>query len=229
MDITVNCDVESTFPIIAIVISSIGVLVIGYHLDNLHVNYFGVDYKFNMVICGLRDDEIKYSRAPHGMSYITVLISLTLGAILIACSFLYTFKPIIRLQIRFNNSTNSHDSPSINPQNIIVGWWYMTTSGLIAISYFIFCILNTTKGPRIFYDPLSNSIDYIHRTLFILDVSMPPPKCFLNFVKSKFLPRDLFIIPNSSVNSFEDFVLENTTTNPDNTNSNIVFNNHGDV
>ncbi len=168
-----------------------------------------------LILLILNDKKIKYLRAPHGMSYVILLISLTLGPIVVICAFLYTFKPIIRLQLKFNNSTSTYSSPSIYPQNIAVGWWYMTVSSLIAISYSIFCILNATKGPRVFCDPLSNSIDCIHRTLFLLTVSMPPPKFILNWIKIKCFPRDLSNRPNrdnSSINSFEDFVLENTNT-----------------
>ncbi|CAJ0754135.1 10777_t:CDS:2 [Entrophospora sp. SA101] len=125
----------------------------------------------------IHDNNSPYETAAKEIIYMADIV---LGWILLTLAFFYTFKPIIKFRI-----FSKRQISTINPRNSAVGIWYLLVTSLISVSYLSFMIYMFTKGfetPKIFRGPNSKAIDYIHRTVLILNQSLPPPNYILNLI-----------------------------------------------
>ncbi|CAG8674085.1 5925_t:CDS:1 [Gigaspora margarita] len=133
------------------------------------------------------------------------------------CSFIYTFTPIltvhfnhIGLKARFdaeiNNDINSSKDEndnvtensldtipsteqkySISSRNAAVGSWYMITIGFLTLGYATFYIIVFITPPFVPYHPITNSIDFMLRIIYLGVYGIPPTKGVLYWVAKNVL------------------------------------------
>jgi hypothetical protein len=123
-------------------------------------------------------------------------------------AFLYTFKPILSYSFEscasYDRSTSAKqascstsDSPQeanvssrtlslsshmIQPQNIAVGFWYFTTTSIVGISCFAFNLYFSLRLQDLCM-PNVHAIDYLHKALFVMNLSIPLPGCVGGLLK----------------------------------------------
>ncbi|CAG8459180.1 4897_t:CDS:1 [Paraglomus occultum] len=64
----------------------------------------------------------------------------------------------------------------MQPQSIAVGFWYFITTSIVGLSCFAFNLYFTLKLHDLCW-PNVHAIDYLHKALFVMNLSIPLPKC----------------------------------------------------
>ncbi|CAG8524665.1 6215_t:CDS:1 [Dentiscutata heterogama] len=71
---------------------------------------------------------------------------------------------------------------SISSRNAAVGSWYMITIGFLTLGYATFYIIVFITPPFVPYHPITNSVDFMLRTVYLGVYGIPPTKCLLHWV-----------------------------------------------
>ncbi|CAG8719571.1 8510_t:CDS:1, partial [Cetraspora pellucida] len=118
-----------------------------------------------------------------------------------------------------NNTSNSFDSIpsvrnlndanaqkySISSKNAAVGSWYMITIGFLTLGYAVFYIIIFITPSFVPYHPITNSVDFILRTIYLGVYGIPPTKGLLQWVARNVLGMkgSLTSIKESSMHASE--------------------------
>ncbi|CAG8682025.1 2973_t:CDS:1 [Racocetra fulgida] len=76
---------------------------------------------------------------------------------------------------------------SISSKNAAVGSWYMITIGFLTLGYAVFYIIIFITPPFVPYHPITNSVDFILRAIYLGVYGIPPTKGLLNWVAKNVL------------------------------------------
>ncbi|CAG8445790.1 10269_t:CDS:1 [Scutellospora calospora] len=146
------------------------------------------------------------------------------------CSFIYTFTPILTihfnhvgLKVRFDSeipddincqkeqnvipfvqqsNENSKENYSINSRNATVGSWYMITVGFLTLGYGIFYVIIFITPSFVPYHPITNSVDFLLRAIYLVIYGIPPTKIVLKWVTRNVLGiKDLGSIKMTEMHS----------------------------
>ncbi|CAG8485821.1 17553_t:CDS:1 [Racocetra persica] len=88
--------------------------------------------------------------------------------------------------VRSLNDTNAQKY-SINSKNAAVGSWYMITIGFLTLGYAIFYIIIFITPSFVPYHPITNSVDFMLRAIYLGVYGIPPTKGLLNWVATNVL------------------------------------------